>query len=67
MKRRPSISGFLTSALVSTLITCVAATRLAAEDYTLDQWTLGEVVAGDKLDLDNLEGRVVALEFWGTR
>ncbi len=34
---------------------------------TLSQFTLGEHVAGEEVDLTKLQGRVVAIEYWGTR
>lgn len=38
-----------------------------APDYQLSDYKLGKIVAGDKLDLKNLDGRVVAIEYWGPR
>jgi len=34
-------------------------------DKTLSDFTIGEIISGDKADEDSLKGKVVALEFWG--
>ncbi len=36
-------------------------------DYKLSEFTLGEHISGDKVNLSKLEGKVVAIEYWGTR
>jgi hypothetical protein len=53
--------------LAIALLCTLATTSLPADDYKLEDWTLGEIVAGDEMDLSKLDGRVVAIEFWGTR
>ena len=45
-----------------------ASTALAQDaEHTLADFKLGEHVSGDKVDLSAQEGRVVAIEYWGTR
>jgi len=34
-------------------------------DKTLSDFTIGEIISGEKADPDSLEGKVVAIEFWG--
>ncbi|MGJ8696946.1 MAG: hypothetical protein ACSHYF_11545 [Verrucomicrobiaceae bacterium] len=36
-------------------------------DHKLSEWTLGEAIIGEGVDLDALKGRVVVIEKWGTR
>ena len=36
-------------------------------EHKLSDWRLGSLVSGDKVDLKNLDGKVVAIEYWGTR
>ena len=36
-------------------------------DHNLSEFTLGEHVSGDEVDLSKQKGRVVVLEYWGTR
>ena len=35
--------------------------------YTLSDFELGEHVSGEKRKLSNLDGKVVVIEYWGTR
>tara|TARA_B100001057_G_scaffold449065_1_gene489935 strand:+ start:1182 stop:1370 length:189 start_codon:yes stop_codon:yes gene_type:complete len=35
--------------------------------YTLSDFELGEHVSGEKLKLSKLDGKVVVIEYWGTR
>ncbi|MDG2125404.1 MAG: hypothetical protein P8J87_17000 [Verrucomicrobiales bacterium] len=46
-----------------------AATSAVAQDaeHTLSEFKLGEHISGDKVDLSAQEGRVVVIEYWGTR
>ncbi|NNE92961.1 MAG: hypothetical protein HKN23_15055 [Verrucomicrobiales bacterium] len=39
----------------------------AVPDHTLDEFKLGEHVSGDKVDLSKAKGKVVTIEYWGTR
>jgi hypothetical protein len=34
-------------------------------DKKLSDFTIGEIISGDKADEESLKGKVVALEFWG--
>ena len=46
----------------------LAATASAQEaEHTLADFKLGDHVSGDKVDLSSQEGRVVVIEYWGTR
>mgnify|MGYP003316360476 FL=1 len=36
-------------------------------EYTLSDFELGEHVSGEKRKLSNLDGKVVVIEYWGTR
>ncbi len=53
--------------LVVAVVVSFVTTRLQAEEFDLADWQIGEIVAGDKMDLDKLDGRVVAIEYWGPR
>lgn len=34
-------------------------------EHSLSEWKLGETISGDAVDLDDLAGKVVAIEYWG--
>jgi hypothetical protein len=34
---------------------------------TLEDWTLGETIVNEDVDIDNLKGKVVVIEYWGVR
>ncbi|MEN8847013.1 MAG: hypothetical protein ABF377_02920 [Akkermansiaceae bacterium] len=36
-------------------------------DHKLSEWTLGEHLFGDEVEMDTLKGRVVVIEEWGVR
>ncbi len=36
-------------------------------DQSLSDYKVGETVSGEAVKLDNLEGRVVVLEYWGVQ
>jgi len=36
-------------------------------EHTLSEFKLGEHISGAKVDLSAQEGKVVAIEYWGTR
>jgi hypothetical protein len=36
-------------------------------EHTLSDFQLGEHVSGDKRKLSKLDGKVVVIEYWGTR
>ena len=67
MKTKSPVHRFLTTGLIALLLSCAVSNPLRAEDYKIEDWTFGEIVAGDEMDLDKLDGRVVAIEFWGPR
>jgi hypothetical protein len=39
----------------------------ALPDHSLKEWTLGTMIMGDEIKTEDLEGKVVALEYWGIR
>ena len=39
----------------------------SSSEYRLSDFTIGEIVSGDPVNLDSLSGKVVALEMWGYR
>ena len=45
-----------------------AGVRAAEElpDHKLSEWRVGDTVSGEKVDLSKLDGKVVAIEYWGT-
>ena len=36
-------------------------------EHTLSEFNLGEHLSGPEVKLDKLEGKVVVIEYWGTR
>ncbi len=36
-------------------------------DHSITEWMLGEIISGPEVKLEELEGKVVAIEFWGWR
>lgn len=36
-------------------------------EHTLSEFKLGEHVSGEKVKLDDLGGKVVVIDYWGTR
>ncbi len=36
-------------------------------EHTLSEFQLGENISGTEVKLDKLEGKVVVIEYWGTR
>ena len=36
-------------------------------EHTLSEFSLGEHLSGPEVKLDKLEGKVVVIEYWGTR
>ena len=36
-------------------------------DHKLSEFKLGDVVSGEKVDFSKMEGKVVTIEYWGTR
>jgi hypothetical protein len=54
-------------------IICCAALSIAGmaqdtvPDHSLSEFTLGELVSGNEVDFSTLQGKVVTIEYWGTR
>lgn len=50
---------------------CMAVSSQAADEtpssHKLSDFSIGEIVSGDSVNLDSLQGKVVALEMWGYR
>ncbi len=45
-----------------------ALAALAQEsEHKLSDFSLGEHVSGEKVNLDKMDGKVVVIEYWGTR
>jgi len=44
-----------------------AADAEPAEEHSLSDFKLGDHVSGEKRKLSKLQGKVVVLEYWGTR
>ncbi|MFN0127112.1 MAG: hypothetical protein ACKV19_10565 [Verrucomicrobiales bacterium] len=63
----------MTRLLFLSLLACVASGGLWAQsggtkpvsDKKLSEFSIGEIISGDPVELDKLEGKVVAIEFWG--
>ncbi|MBN1863891.1 MAG: TlpA family protein disulfide reductase [Victivallales bacterium] len=36
-------------------------------DHNITEWKLGEIISGPEVKLDELQGKVVVIEFWGWR
>jgi hypothetical protein len=36
-------------------------------DHSLSDFSLGDHISGEETDLSKLDGKVVAIEYWGTR
>jgi len=53
--------------LAGALLAIPPLTAQEESDHTLKDFTLGKVVAGDKEVAEDTKGKVVVLEFWGTR
>jgi hypothetical protein len=60
------------SALAALLLLAVAPVVHAQDsptkpvsDKTLSDFTIGEIISGEKADAEALKGKVVAIEFWG--
>ena len=52
-------------------IACITTWRVSADDelpdHNLSEWRAGETLVGTSVDLKKTEGKVVAIEYWGTR
>lgn len=63
----------MTRSLFLSLLVCVASGGLWAQgggtkpvsDKKLSDFSIGEIISGDPVEMDKLEGKVVAIEFWG--
>ena len=62
------IPAFLKIGMAIGLISgCVRAADDELPDNTLSEFKFGETLFGDEVKADDLEGKVVAIEYWGTR
>ncbi|MGK0185153.1 MAG: hypothetical protein ACI9R3_000928 [Verrucomicrobiales bacterium] len=52
-------------------IASITTLRVSADedlpDHNLSEWRVGDVLIGEKVDLKKADGKVVAIEYWGTR
>ena len=62
MKRFTFFIAFLTASFVFFQISIAQEAK-----HTLSDFELGEHVSGDKRKLSKLDGKVVVIEYWGTR
>ena len=53
--------------LLPVVLLALVGQAIAAPDFKLSELKMGKIVAGDEIDLDALDGRVVAIEYWGPR
>lgn len=37
----------------------------AVSQHTIDQWSIGQIINGEQVKLDDMKGKVVIIEFWG--
>ncbi|HUF62180.1 MAG TPA: hypothetical protein VMN36_08910 [Verrucomicrobiales bacterium] len=56
-----------TTALFAAAVAAIAPWSYGQEEstYSLTDFSIGEIVSGSPVKLDELGGKVVALEFWG--
>ncbi|MCB1096587.1 MAG: hypothetical protein R3F19_20390 [Verrucomicrobiales bacterium] len=59
------------TAAIALALSAFTTLRVSADedlpDHNLSEWRVGDVLVGEKVDLKQAEGKVVAIEFWGTR
>jgi hypothetical protein len=55
------------SAAFCLAFSAISALGQGVPDHNLSDFKLGDHVSGDNVDLSTLEGKVVAIEYWGTR
>ena len=64
MKRKLLIS---LSTVACLALSAALAAAQDASDVKLSDFKLGEHISGEETDLSKLDGKVVAIEYWGTR
>jgi hypothetical protein len=57
--------GVVAAALLFPVLT--AADDDALPDAQLGDWKIGQTLRGDEVKAEDLEGKVVVIEYWGTR
>ena len=58
----------LYTTLIIFLIECVQLVSIGQDaKYTLSDFKLGDHISGEKRKLSKLDGKVVVIEWWGTR
>lgn len=64
-----SVSGLLAAslALLSSPSSLFGRDETPVPDHKLSEFSLGTHLSGEQVDLSKLEGRVVAIEKWGTK
>jgi hypothetical protein len=53
--------------LLLTTLSAAAKDDAAVPDHKLSEFTLGDHVSGPEVDLSKQKGKVVVIEYWGTR
>ena len=56
-----AVSGSMAAAFLS-----LTAGAEEVPEHKLSEWSVGASMSGEKVDLKGQEGKVVAIEFWGT-
>jgi hypothetical protein len=68
MKRNNLISlGAVACLALSVAFATARADEPTVPDHSLSDFKLGEHISGEETDLSKLDGKVVAIEYWGTR
>jgi hypothetical protein len=61
----------LATTVIALAFTGATTLRVSADedlpDHNLSEWRVGDVLIGEKVDLKQAEGKVVAIEYWGTQ
>ncbi len=65
LKKAPTVT--LSILLISVFFVCLAAFAGESKDATIKDLKLGECIFGENYSADDLQDRVVAVEFWGER
>ncbi len=55
--------------LITGLMLCLIsqAKETKVPNHQLSEWKLGDVIIGDPTSTENLKGKVVVIEYWGTK
>lgn len=67
MRSKTIILAFIASLLALLAVDSQAQDKVADENTTLSDFTFGKAILGEDPTEDNLDGKVVMIEFWGVR